>query len=221
LGYKITGKNWLAQSNLYFMYYQNQLVLTGQINDVGGYTRTNVDQSYRAGIELEFQYNVSKQIKINSSTALSQNKIRNFVEYVDVYLDDEPYYTQIQIEHGQTDLAFSPNFVQSLSVQYAPIQTLQLAFQTKYVSRQYLDNTSNVSRSLDPFTFSNVTLNWTVPQDFAEALELGFMVNNVFNALYANNGYTFSYQYGGQTTTENFYYPQAGRHFLLRMSLAF
>ncbi|MEY3681936.1 MAG: hypothetical protein RLZZ289_459, partial [Bacteroidota bacterium] len=221
LGYKITGKNWLAQSNLYFMYYQNQLVLTGQINDVGGYTRTNVDQSYRAGIELEFQYNVSKQIKINSSTALSQNKIRNFVEYVDVYLDDEPYYTQIQIEHGQTDLAFSPNFVQSLSVQYAPIQTLQLAFQTKYVSRQYLDNTSNISRSLDPFTFSNVTLNWTVPQDFAEALELGFMVNNVFNALYANNGYTFSYQYGGQTTTENFYYPQAGRHFLLRMSLAF
>ncbi|MEY4974086.1 MAG: hypothetical protein RLZZ55_874 [Bacteroidota bacterium] len=221
LGYKITGKNWLAQSNLYFMYYQNQLVLTGQINDVGGYTRTNVDQSYRAGIELEFQYNVSKQIKINSSTALSQNKIRNFVEYVDVYLDDEPYYTQIQIEHGQTDLAFSPNFVQSLSVQYAPIQTLQLAFQTKYVSWQYLDNTSNISRSLDPFTFSNVTLNWTVPQDFAEALELGFMVNNVFNALYANNGYTFSYQYGGQTTTENFYYPQAGRHFLLRMSLAF
>jgi iron complex outermembrane receptor protein len=221
LGYKITGKNWLAQSNLYFMYYQNQLVLTGQINDVGGYTRTNVDQSYRAGIELEFQYNVSKQIKINSSTALSQNKIRNFVEYVDVYLDDEPYYTQIQIEHGQTDLAFSPNFVQSLSVQYVPIQTLQLAFQTKYVSRQYLDNTSNISRSLDPFTFSNVTLNWTVPQDFAEALELGFMVNNVFNALYANNGYTFSYQYGGQTTTENFYYPQAGRHFLLRMSLAF
>jgi len=221
LGYKITGKNWLAQSNLYFMYYQNQLVLTGQINDVGGYTRTNVDQSYRAGIELEFQYNVTKQIKINSSTALSQNKIRNFVEYVDVYLDDEPYYTQIQIEHGQTDLAFSPNFVQSLSVQYAPIQSLQLAFQTKYVSRQYLDNTSNVARSLDPFTFSNFTLNWTVQQDFAEALELGFMVNNVFNALYANNGYTFSYQYGGQTTTENFYYPQAGRHFLLRMSLAF
>jgi iron complex outermembrane receptor protein len=221
LGYKITGKNWMAQSNLYFMYYLNQLVLTGQINDVGGYTRTNVDQSYRAGIELEFQYNVSKQIKINSSTALSQNKIRNFVEYVDVYLDDEPYYTQIQIEHGQTDLAFSPNFVQSLSVQYAPIQTLQLAFQTKYVSRQYLDNTSNVARSLDPFTFSNFTLNWTVQQDFAEALELGFMVNNVFNALYANNGYTFSYQYGGQTTTENFYYPQAGRHFLLRMSLAF
>ena len=221
LGYKITGKNWLAQSNLYFMYYQNQLVLTGQINDVGGYTRTNVDQSYRAGIELEFQYNLTKQIKINSSTALSQNKIRNFVEYVDVYLDDEPYYTQIQIEHGQTDLAFSPNFVQSLSVQYAPIQSLHLAFQTKYVSRQYLDNTSNVSRSLDPFTFSNFTLNWTVKQDFAEALELGFMVNNVFNALYANNGYTFSYQYGGQTTTENFYYPQAGRHFLLRMSLAF
>ncbi|MEY4350338.1 MAG: hypothetical protein RL078_385, partial [Bacteroidota bacterium] len=99
--------------------------------------------------------------------------------------------------------------------------SLKLAFQTKYVSRQYLDNTSDVKRSLDPYTFSNFTLNWTLKQDFAEAFELGFMVNNVFNAMYANNGYTFSYQYGGQTTTENFYYPQAGRHFLLRMSLAF
>ena len=221
LGYKITGKNWLAQSNLYFMYYKNQLVLTGQINDVGGYTRTNVDQSYRAGLELEFQYNISDQIKINSSTALSQNKILNFVEFVDVYLDEAPYYTQIQIAHGKTDLAFSPNFVQSLSLQYSPINSLKLAFQTKYVSRQYLDNTSDVKRSLDPYTFSNFTLNWTLKQNFAEAFELGFMVNNVFNAMYANNGYTFSYQYGGQTTTENFYYPQAGRHFLLRMSLAF
>ena len=144
---------------------------------------------------------------------MSQNKIRNFVEYVDVYLDDAPYYTQIQIEHGQTDLAFSPNFVQSLSVQYAPIQSLQLAFQTKYVSRQYLDNTSNVARSLDPFTFSNFSLNWTVKQDFAEALELGFMVNNMFNALYANNGYTFSYQYAGQTTTENFLLPASWSSF--------
>lgn len=221
LGYKIVGKNWLIQSNVYFMYYQNQLVLTGQINDVGGYTRTNVDQSCRAGLELEAQYKIGHKITLNSSSALSQNKILNFTEYVDVYLDDAPYYTQVQIEHGKTDLAFSPNFVQTLSVKYAPIKALQLAFQSKYVSRQFLDNTSNVQRSLDPFTFSNLSATWKVQQKFAEAFEIGFLVNNLFNAMYANNGYTFSYQYGGQTTTENFYYPQAGRHFLLRMSLEF
>ncbi|MEY3591175.1 MAG: hypothetical protein RLZZ38_128 [Bacteroidota bacterium] len=221
LGYRFQNERLLAQTNLYLMYYDQQLVLTGQINDVGGYTRTNVDQSYRAGLEIELQYAVTPQIRLQSASSLSQNKIINFVEYVDVYLDEAPYYTQIQINHGTTDLAFSPNFIQTLGLQYAPVKSLQLALQTKYVSRQFLDNTSDLNRSIDPFTFTNFILNWKVKQQFAENFELGLLVNNIFSAQYANNGYTFSYQYGGQTTTENFYYPQAGRHFLLKMSMAF
>jgi iron complex outermembrane receptor protein len=221
LGYRFQNERLLAQTNLYLMYYDQQLVLTGQINDVGGYTRTNVDQSYRAGLEIELQYAVSSKIRLQSASSLSQNKIINFVEYVDVYLDEAPYYTQIQINHGTTDLAFSPNFIQTLGLQYAPVKSLQLALQTKYVSRQFLDNTSDLNRSIDPFTFTNFILNWKVKQQFAENFELGLLVNNIFSAQYANNGYTFSYQYGGQTTTENFYYPQAGRHFLLKMSMAF
>ena len=203
------------------MYYQNQLVLTGQINDVGGYTRTNVDQSYRTGLELELGYQLHPKIRLQSATTLSQNKVLNFVEFVDVYLDTDPYYTQIQINHGTTDLAFSPNFIQTLGIQYAPIKECHIALQTKYVSRQYLDNTSNVARSLDPFTFTNLSINYNIKQEFAKQLQIGLLVNNLFNAMYANNGYTFSYQYAGQTTTENFYYPQAGRHFLLKMSMLF
>ena len=160
-------------------------------------------------------------MRLQAATTLSQNKVLDFVEFVDVYFDDEPYYTQIQIEHGSTDLAFSPNFIQSLALQYAPLDRLQLTLQSKYVSRQYLDNTSNFKRSLDAFTFTNFSCLYKVKQNFAKEFELGFLVNNLFNALYANNGYTFSYQYGGQTTTENFYYPQAGRHFLLKMNILF
>jgi iron complex outermembrane receptor protein len=209
------------QANLFWMHYQNQLVLTGQINDVGGYTRTNVDQSYRAGLELEFGYQIHSKIRLQSATTLSQNKVLNFTEYVDVFLDTDPYYTQIQINHGTTDLAFSPNFIQTLGVQYAPIKGCNIALQTKYVGRQYLDNTSNLARSLDPFTFTNLSINYNVKQQFAKSLQFGLLVNNLFNAMYANNGYTFTYQYAGQTTTENFYYPQAGRHFLVKMSLQF
>ena len=133
----------------------------------------------------------------------------------------DAYYTQAQIEHGTTDLAFSPNFIHTLGVQYQPTAALSLALQSKYVARQYLDNTSNVARSLDPFTFTNFICNYKVKQNFAKEMEIGLLVNNLFNALYANNGYTFSYQYGGQTTTENFYYPQAGRHFLVKMNIQF
>lgn len=221
LAYRYAHNRISAQANLFLMYYQNQLVLTGQINDVGGYTRTNVDRSYRAGIELEGVFQISSKMRLQAATTFSQNKVLDFVEFVDVYLDDAPYYTQIQIEHGSTDLAFSPNFIQSLALQYAPLDRLQLTLQSKYVSRQYLDNTSNINRSLDPFTFTNLSFSYKLKQNFAKELELGFLVNNLFNALYANNGYTFSYQYGGQTTTENFYYPQAGRHFLLKMNILF
>ena len=221
LAYRLAYKRWTAQANLFLMYYQDQLVLTGQINDVGGYTRTNVDQSYRAGLELEFAYQMTEKWRLQGATTLSQNKIMNFVEYVDVYLDEAPYYTQVQIDHGTTDLAFSPNFIHTLGLQYQPTAALSLALQSKYVARQYLDNTSNVARSLDPFTFTNFICNYKVKQNFAKEMEIGLLVNNLFNALYANNGYTFSYQYGGLTTTENFYYPQAGRHFLLKMNIQF
>jgi iron complex outermembrane receptor protein len=221
LAYRLAYKRWTAQANLFLMYYQDQLVLTGQINDVGGYTRTNVDQSYRAGLELEFAYQLTEKWRLQGATTLSQNKIMNFVEYVDVYLDEAPYYTQVQIDHGTTDLAFSPNFIHTLGLQYQPTAALSLALQSKYVARQYLDNTSNVARSLDPFTFTNFICNYKVKQNFAKEMEIGLLVNNLFNALYANNGYTFSYQYGGLTTTENFYYPQAGRHFLLKMNIQF
>ena len=221
LAYRLQFKKFNAQANIFWMYYHNQLVLTGQINDVGGYTRTNVDRSYRAGLELEMGYQLNKKLSIQSATTLSQNKIINFVEYVDVYLDVDPYYTQIQIQHGTTDLAFSPSFIQTLGLQYSPVLGLAFGIQSKYVSRQFLDNTSNVGRSLDPFTFTNFICNYKVKQTFAKEVEIGLAVNNLFNAMYANNGYTFSYQYAGQITTENFYYPQAGRHFLLKMSIQF
>ncbi len=221
LAYRLVYKRWNAQANLFLMYYQDQLVLTGQINDVGGYTRTNVDQSYRAGLEFEFAYQLTEKWRLQGATTLSQNKIMNFVEFVDVYLDEAPYYTQAQIDHGTTDLAFSPNFIHTLGLQYQPTAALSLALQSKYVARQYLDNTSSVARSLDPFTFTNFICNYKVKQNFAKEMEIGLLVNNLFNALYANNGYTFSYQYGGLTITENFYYPQAGRHFLLKMNIQF
>ncbi|MFN5505506.1 MAG: TonB-dependent receptor, partial [Flavobacteriia bacterium] len=93
LAYRLQFKKFNAQANLFWMYYHDQLVLTGQINDVGGYTRTNVDRSYRAGLELEMAYKLNDKFRIQSATTLSQNKILNFVEFIDVYLDEAPYYT--------------------------------------------------------------------------------------------------------------------------------
>jgi iron complex outermembrane receptor protein len=217
VGYNFTRQKLALSTNVYWMDYTNQLALTGKINDVGGYTRTNVADSYRAGIELNGNYKIIPGLRLNASVSLSQNKIKYFEEFVDEYLDNEPYYQQQVIVHENTDLAFSPNIVANGGFTYVPVKGLTIDWMSKYVGRQFLDNTSNVKRSINPFTFSNLILSYTITDLFFKEITFGLQVNNLFNAMYSNNGYTFSYIYGGQTTTENFYYPQAGRNFMGRI----
>ena len=217
IGYAYNYKKLAINTNIYWMHYTNQLILTGQINDVGGYMRTNAKESYRAGIELAGRYKIIPSLALSGAFTLSQNKIKQFNEYLDEYLDDEPYYTQQLIDHKNTNLAFSPTIVTSAGLTFKPLKNLSIDWITKYVGRQYLDNTSNDNRSINPFSFSNLTLSYKIENKFFEEITFSLLVNNIFNALYSNNGYTFSYIYGGQTTTENFYYPQAGRNFMFRI----
>ena len=220
VGYSLSAKKFNFVTNVYFMDYTNQLILTGQINDVGGYTRTNVKDSYRAGIELTGRYRILQTLSAEAGITLSQNKIKQFDEYIDVYLDIDPYFTQTVIIHNNTDLAFSPNINAFAGLNYS-YNGINLGWTTKYVGRQFLDNTSDVNRSIKPFTFSNLNISYLIPNKILKELSLGFQLNNLFNAKYENNGYTFSYVYAGQMTTENFYYPQAGRNYMLRLVIKF
>ena len=217
IGYAYNYKKLAINTNIYWMDYTNQLILTGQINDVGGYTRTNALESYRVGIELAGRYKIIPSLALSGAFTLSQNKIKQFNEYLDEYLDDEPYYTQQLIDHENTNLAFSPTIVTNAGLTFKPLKNLSIDWITKYVGRQYLDNTSNDNRSINPFSFSNLTLSYKIENKFFEEITFSLLVNNIFNAWYSNNGYTYSYLYDGQTTTENFYYPQAGRNFMFRI----
>jgi len=216
LGYVLSGKKMNFITNFYFMDYTNQLILTGQINDVGSYTRTNVKDSYRAGIELSGRYRILTALYADAGITISRNKIKQFDEFVDVYLDTDPYYTQQVIVHKNTDLAFSPTVNAFAGLNYS-LKGLNLGWTTKYVGRQFLDNTSDENRSINPFTFSNLMASYTLGLKALKEITFGLQVNNIFNTMYENNGYTFSYIYAGQTTTENFYYPQAGRNFMARI----
>lgn len=214
-GYRFKGRKLMFNGNFYFMNYTNQLVLTGQINDVGGYTRTNVASSYRAGVELEAGYMILHNLSITANATLSQNKIAEFTEYVDNY----DTYVQDEIVHTNTDLAFSPNTIAALGINYEPINGFEIGLASKYVGQQYLDNTSSENRVLDAYFFSNLQLSYTLKDVLFKELTIGFQVNNLFNQLYENNGYTWGYVYGGQRTIENFYYPQAGRNFMSRLTI--
>ncbi|MDX1651188.1 MAG: TonB-dependent receptor [Brumimicrobium sp.] len=218
-GYRYEGKKGFVNANVYHMDYQNQLVLTGEINDVGGYTRTNVENSYRMGVEFEGGYQILKNLGLTGNLALSQNKIENFTEYVDAYDASFNYIGQEAINHGTTDLAFSPSVIGGVNINYEPIKDLQISLLNKYVGKQYLDNTSNESRALDPYYIAHLNISYTIRDILFKEIVIGLRANNIFDEMYENNGYTFSYLVAGERTQENFYYPQAGRHYWIRLLL--
>lgn len=210
-------------ANFYYMDYKDQLILTGQINDVGAYIRENVADSYRAGIELSGAIQVAKAWVLGGNVTFSQNKIKNFTEYIDDYSESE--FQQISNTYDNTDIAFSPNTIASATIEYKPIDPLSINWMSKYVGKQYLDNTSNDARSLDSFFTNDFRISYQVQPRFFKSLEVNLLVNNIFNEMYEPNGYTFSYFIPGDSEreliTENYYYPMAGTNFMLGLNLKF
>jgi len=217
LGYRFKNKQWNLGLNAYGMFYKNQLVETGKINDTGGSFRQNVDRSYRLGIELDGSYLINKSFAINANAALSRNKIKNFTEYYDDYDNGG----QIVNEYALTNISYSPDAVLFGELVYKPIQGFAVALQSKYVSKQYLDNTQNDERTINGYWVSNVRLGYDFKLAGVKNINLSLLVNNIFDKKYESNGYTYGYQAGGSRVTENFYFPQAGTNFLLNLNVKF
>jgi len=215
IGNRFAKGKWVFNASYYMMYYHNQLILTGQINDVGGYTRTNAEKSYRTGIELEASYKATKWLTAFAGATYSLNKIIEFTEYVDDYDNGG----QVAIVHKNTDLAFSPNLIASFGLNFEPVKDFNIRLTGKYVDRQYLDNSSDKARSIDGYYLMNLYVSylWKLPR--MEGIEFGLMVNNLLNKQYENNGYTYSYISNQQTIKENFYFPQAGINFMGRIAI--
>jgi iron complex outermembrane receptor protein len=199
----------------YYMKYNNQLVLTGAINDVGAYTRTNIPNSYRAGIELQAAASLKSWLNINGNLSLSKNKIKLFTEYIDDYDNGG----QLSIEHQNKDISFSPSLVAAMGINFTPIQQLELSLLNKWVSKQYLDNTQNEQRKLNGFYTQDFRAIYTIKNKVLKEAQIIFQLNNLYNKKYEPNGYTFSYFAGGGVITENFYYPMAGRNYMLALNI--
>ncbi len=199
----------------YFMNYKNQLVATGKINDVGAYTRVNVRNSYRMGLELEGNTYINDFISVNGNVTLSSNKIKNFTEFADDYDNGG----QLSIEHKNKDISFSPAVTGFASVNFNAYKNLWIMLPAKYVGKQYLDNTQNDARSLDAFYLQDLKVSYEFSLKAIKNIQLIGQVNNVFNKKYIPNGYTFSYLYGGDFITENYYFPMAGTNYSISVNV--
>lgn len=204
--------NWGA--TLYYMLYKDQLVLTGKISDVGSYTRTNVPNSFRMGIELQGGIRLTPWLNVAGNVTFSRNRIKDFTEFYDDYDNGN----QKAVPHGTTDIALSPDIVGAGSINILPVKNLEINLPGKYVGRQYLDNTSNKKRSLDAYFVQDARMSYTLRNIGIKEAAVMLQVNNVFNKKYAANGYTYSYQYGS-LITENFYFPMAGTNVMVGVNV--
>ncbi|MCC5920277.1 MAG: TonB-dependent receptor [Cyclobacteriaceae bacterium] len=216
-GWRYQQSRWSLNVNYYLMSYTDQLVLTGQINDVGAFTRTNVDDSYRTGIEIDAGIKLTNKISWNANITLSRNKIRSFTEFVD------NFDTGMQEERvfKNTDLAMSPNVISGSILAYRPYPKAEIALLSKYVGRQFLDNTQNENRSLDAYFINDIRLSYSLEPKWLRGIDISLLVNNVFDQKFESNGYTFGYIAGGSEVRENFFFPQAGVNVMSSIAFKF
>src|SRR5450432_1117054 len=200
---------------VYYMLYENQLVLTGQINDVGEYTRTNTPQSYRLGLELQGGIKPAKWFQASGNLTISQNKILNYTSYVDDYDNGG----QQSALYKKTDIALSPDIIAAATISFYPLSVVAISLPARFVGTSYLDNTENDQKKIADYYIQQLRIIYTPKIKSAGEINFAFYLNNVFNKKYEASGYTYGYYSGGKLVNENFLFPQAGTNFIFSVNI--
>ncbi|NOT52269.1 MAG: TonB-dependent receptor [Chitinophagaceae bacterium] len=217
LGIEQTKNNYNWGATLYYMNYKDQLVLTGKINDVGAYTRTNMLESYRAGIEMQGGYRFKKWFNASGNLTISKNKVKDFAEYIDDYDNGG----QKVNNYSSSDIAFSPNIVGGATLNFLPVKNAELSLLNKYVGKQYLDNTQDNGRTLNAFYVADIRIIYSIKRKLPKQSDIIGQVNNILNKKYEPNGYTYNYIYNGELSVNNYYFPMAGTNVMIGVNVRF
>ena len=232
IGYKYQDKWLMFNLNFYYMDYDNQLIKTGEINDVGYFTSKNVKNSFRKGVEIESSYILNNKLSVSGNLTISENKLDTLIQYVDNWDTGD----QNQVVHENTDLAFSPNLTWAANINYKYNKNTNFLLNTKYVGDQYIDNTSSEKRMLESYLISNFQIDYHFKSSIFTKAKISFLVNNLFDIEYVNNAWIYRYisdssdprEYDDYTTQGDGniydmagYFPQAARNYLLGLTLGF
>lgn len=225
LGYTLKQATFNLGLNFYYMDYKNQLVLTGKLSDVGYPLMTNVDKSYRAGLEVNASVKPLSWFQWNLSSTVSTNRISEFVEYVDLYdnANDWTYVGQQENHLGNTPISFSPSFVGSSQMSFNPFKALTLSLISKYVGEQYYDNTGSSARKLDAYFVNNLKLDYSIKLKSLKSINFQIVANNIFNSKYLANAWVYRAQFanGDAEYREDGFFPQAGINFMAKIGFEF
>ena len=232
IGYKYTDKWLIFNVNLFNMNYDNQLIKTGEINDVGYFTSKNIKSSFRRGMEVEGAFIINEKLNISGNLTISENKVDSFTQYVDNW----DTWGQSQIFHENSDLAFSPNIIWAAQANYNLNKRTKVIFNSKYVGEQYIDNTSSRQRMLNDYLISNLQVDYNFNNYLFKDTKISFLINNLFDIEYISNAWIYRYitntfdpresdDYTSLASDGIYdmagYFPQAKRNYLLGITLGF
>ncbi|TYB78988.1 TonB-dependent receptor [Bizionia myxarmorum] len=218
LGWRHDTKNFRITTNVYYMLYNEQLVLTGNIDQSGNPVRTNSGDSYRLGLEVEAAVQIGEKWRLQPSLTWSSNKNKETIMEVDGSL----------VNFGQTSISFSPEWIASNALTFQPINNLQLTLLSKFVGEQFMSNTEAAASKLDSYFINDLSINYEIKtKRFLKSILFSGLFNNILNVKYASNGFYYTYDdtwsNAPQVTTMDGagFYPQATSNFLLGMTLKF
>ena len=200
LGWRFNSEKFQLTSNLYYMGYKDQLILTGTLDDVGSPIRSNSEKSYRLGFEVDATIKLSEKFILRPNFTLSSNK------NVDLDVEGQNY--------GTTDIAYSPSVIAGNIVVYSPIKNLHLSLLQKFVGEQYMNNIELPSAKLADYFVNDFNVSYEIqPKSVFKSIMVTGLVNNILDKKYVSNGYMWDvYPY---------YYPQSGTNFLIGLTLKF
>jgi iron complex outermembrane receptor protein len=218
LGWRHNTNMFRINTNIYYMFYNEQLVLSGAIDNTGAPIRTNSGESYRIGLEIETAIQISKTLAIQPNMTISSNKNKKTVSQIDGNL----------VDLGKTNISFSPDFTAANTIVFQPLNNFQMSFLSKYVGEQFMGNTDSEVSKLDSYFVNDFNISYEItPKTIFKSILISGLVNNIFGEKYVSNGYYFTYDDTWTdpnqiTTIEGAgYYPQATTNFLIGVTLKF
>ena len=236
LGYRYSSEKVSFAANIYNMQYNNQLILTGELNDVGSAVRVNIPDSYRRGLELTGAFQLMDNLLLKLNATFSENKIAEFNEFVDNWDTG----VKDSVNHKNTDIAFSPSIIAGSQLIFTPFKSLEngkldLTLVTKYVGDQFIDNTSSEYAKLESYLVNDFTLSYTVKTKLFKEIVISSWVRNLFNQNYISNAWVYRFNTAGDPTTYDPYansegsnsynqigaFNQAGINFFVGLKLKF
>ena len=218
LGWRLRNEKIKLNINSYYMFYSNQLVLTGELDDVGSPIRTNSGKSYRLGIEIDNFIELSDLITLQSNLTISSNKNKEIISKVDGKI----------YNYGKTNISFSPDLIASNIIKYSPNNFIDVSLLSKYVGEQYMSNNDSKNSLLESYFINDLNLTYEIRSNkLFDSITLSALINNLFNIEYISNGYYYTYDDTWSNPDEVVtldgagYYPQATRNFLFGVLLKF